>query len=418
MKSATNIVSRSDALYGGIAMGVTILELALIATNPKLGSFSLEFSLITQLLISLVIEFYVGHSFANRFGTAYTTIYGFIFKFACAIFLTTGFYLALLDYWHISWCLILISFTFDSIGTGCLRSSFRPAYNDLHLHLTGHSADYVGAFKKYLHIRIGTPLTLLLIASLMMSSGYYLYAMLVTMLPILLCRVIQTYVSYHDLKPVLTKKNSSKHRTRLYYIQHFAVISKYPSQFLGYVAGNTLEMLILMYAIGLLYRHKPSTDIPEGLSWLGSSLTAFVVFLASTVLGVVGLSQPTLKKSGSTFSFFCFFITVAISLPTAIDNTNTSYFLILSAFCFFGAGIGIIMTRVTSNEVLDRACRQEIFSFFLITELVTTIAVIFTVMVSSLFFSPEKIMNGLSYGLIMLMGAYCFSTTYKQLKEK
>jgi len=39
-------------------------------------------------------------------------------------------------------------------------------------------------------------------------------------------------------------------------------------------------------------------------------------------------------------------------------------------------------------------------------------------MVSSLFFSPEKIMNGLSYGLIMLMGAYCFSTTYKQLKEK
>jgi len=86
MKSAANIVSRSDALYGGIAMGVTILELALIATNPKLGSFSLEFSLITQLLISLVIEFYTGHSFVNRFGTASTTIYGFTFKLASAVF--------------------------------------------------------------------------------------------------------------------------------------------------------------------------------------------------------------------------------------------------------------------------------------------------------------------------------------------
>ena len=61
MKSAHTLIARSDALYGGVAMGATILELALIASNPNLGQFSLEFSLATQLIISLIVEFYIGH---------------------------------------------------------------------------------------------------------------------------------------------------------------------------------------------------------------------------------------------------------------------------------------------------------------------------------------------------------------------
>jgi uncharacterized membrane protein len=111
-------------------------------------------------------------------------------------------------------------------------------------------------------------------------------------------------------------------------------------------------------------------------------------------------------------------MTIAISLAMATESTDSLYFYILSAFCFLGTGIGIILTRVTSNEILDHACREEIFSFFLITELITTVSVIFTVTASSLLFSPEKTMNGLSYGLTILMGAYCFSTTYKKPKEK
>lgn len=45
MKSAQTLIARSDALYGGVAMGATIIELALIASNPNLGQFSLEFRL-------------------------------------------------------------------------------------------------------------------------------------------------------------------------------------------------------------------------------------------------------------------------------------------------------------------------------------------------------------------------------------
>ena len=43
---ANQIISRSDAMYCGIAMAVTILELALIATNPQLGNHALEIALI------------------------------------------------------------------------------------------------------------------------------------------------------------------------------------------------------------------------------------------------------------------------------------------------------------------------------------------------------------------------------------
>lgn len=417
MKNASSIVSRSDALYGGIAMGITILELALIATNPKLGNFSLEFSLVTQLLISLVIEFYVGHSFANRFGTAKTTIYGFIFKLACAVSLTIGFYLALVDYWHFSWCLILISFTFDSLGTGCLRSSFRPAYNDFHIHTTGHSADYVDAFKKHLHLRIGAPLILLLLASFVMNEGYSLHAMLVIMFSISLCRAIQIYISFHDLGLILSIKTSSQNRSSLNCTHHFIILSKYPSQIFGYVAGNTLEMLVLMYAIGLLYRHKLSAEIPQSLSWLGSSLIAFLVFLASTAFGVIALSKLGIKKSNTNFSTYCFLATAAISLPVATESTNTLYFLTLSTFCFLGIGIGTTMTRITSNEILNCADRQEIFSFFLIGELITTVTIITIVTASSFLLAPEKIMTGLSYGLIILMGTYYLSTTYTRLNK-
>lgn len=76
------------------------------------------------------------------------------------------------------------------------------------------------------------------------------------------------------------------------------------------------------------------------------------------------------------------------------------------------------MTRITSNEILDRADRQEIFSFFLIGEFITTVTIILIVTVSSFLLTPENIMKGLGYGLVILMGTYCLSTTYTQLNKQ
>jgi hypothetical protein len=409
MKSAHELIARSDALYGGVAMGATILELALIASNPSLGKFSLEFSLVTQLIISLIVEFYIGHYFTKKLGIANTTIYGFIFKLACATFLTLGFLAALLGYWHTGWSLILIAFVCDSAGTGCLKASFRPAYNALHIKMTGHSADYVKAFNHHLYIRIGTPFILLLAASLIINYTSYLYAILAIMSTLLFLRFVQIQISNSDLRPTKTRVTTSTHLDRHAYLKHFTVAAKYPVQIIGYVAGNVFESLILMYAIGLLYRHRDLLGVAQQLSWLGSSAIAYLVFLASTVLGRLVISKFILRNSSTTFGVSCLIATIITSLLLASTSKDITYFLSLAFFCLLGVVIGTIITRLTSNEVLHNASDSDAVSFFLVSELATTLTIILITTTSSFTLKPERIIEGLSYGLIVLMGAYCLA---------
>jgi|RhiMetStandDraft_4_1073278.scaffolds.fasta_scaffold02922_1 hypothetical protein len=411
MKSAHELIARSDALYGGVAMGATILELALIASNPSLGQFSLEFSLVTQLIISLIVEFYIGHYFTNKLGIANTTIYGFIFKLACATFLALGFWAALLGYWHTGWSLILIAFVCDSAGTGCLKASFRPAYNALHIKMTGHGADYVKAFNHHLYIRIGTPFILLLAASLIISHASYLYAILATMSMLLFLRIVQIYISNSDLRPTKTRITTSTPLNRHAFLKHFTVAAKHPVQIIGYVAGNVFESLILMYAIGLLYRHRDLLGVAQQLSWLGSSAIAYLVFLASTVLGRLVISKFIIRNSSTTFGVSCLIATIITSLLLASTSKDITYFLSLAFFCLLGVVIGTIITRLTSNEVLHNASDSDAVSFFLVSELATTLTIILITTASSFILKPERIIEGLSYGLIVLMGAYCLAIT-------
>lgn len=410
MKSAQTLIARSDALYGGVAMGATIIELALIASNPNLGQFSLEFSPVTQLIISLVVEFYLGHYFVCRLGIANTTIYGFIFKLACAIFLTLGFCAALLEYWYTGWSLIFIAFVCDSAGTGCLKTSFRPAYNALHIKMTGKTADYVKAFSHLLYIRIGTPFTLLLTASLIINYTSYLYATISIMSTLLLLRSAQIYISNTDLRPTIIRKITLIHSSRHAYLKHFAIAAKFPVQITGYVAGNVFESLILMYAIGLLYRHSDLLGLAQQFSWLGSSAIAYMVFLASTVLGRLVISNFTISKSSATLATSCLIATIITSLMLALTNQDITFFLSLAFFCLLGVVIGTIFTRLTSNEVLHNANDSDAVSFFLVSELATTSTIILIITASSLIFKPERIIEGLSYGLVALMIAYCLAT--------
>jgi hypothetical protein len=409
MKSAHALIARSDALYGGVAIGATILELALIASNPSLGQFSLEFSLVTQLTISLIVEFYIGHLFVGRLGIANTTVYGFIFKFACATFLTLGFWAALLGYWHTGWSLILIAFVCDSAGTGCLKASFRPAYNALHITMTGKSADYIKAFNHYLYLRIGTPFTLLLAASFIINYAPYPYATPTIMSMLLFFRAVQIYISNSDLRPTKTNRAVSTTQSRHAYFKHFTAAAKYPVQVIGYVAGNVFESLILMYAIGLLYRYRDLLGLAQEFSWLGSSAISYMIFLASTALGKLLISKFTISNSSTTFGASCLIATVTTTLLLASTNKDITYFLSLAFFCLLGVVIGTITTRLTSNEVLHNASDSDAVSFFLVSELTTTLTIIFITAVSSFTLKPERIIEGLSYGLIVLMGAYCLA---------
>ncbi|MGP5110217.1 hypothetical protein [Pseudomonas helleri] len=73
---AKQLIGRSDAMYCGIAMVVTILELALIATNPQLGAYALEIALLLQLIISASLEFYAGATLSFYIGIGNTMLTG------------------------------------------------------------------------------------------------------------------------------------------------------------------------------------------------------------------------------------------------------------------------------------------------------------------------------------------------------
>jgi hypothetical protein len=164
-----------------------------------------------------------------------------------------------------------------------------------------------------------------------------------------------------------------------------------------------------MYAIGLLYRHRDLLGVAQQLSWLGSSAIAYLVFLASTVLGRLVISKFILRNSSTTFGVSCLIATIITSLLLASTSKDITYFLSLAFFCLLGVVIGTIITRLTSNEVLHNASDSDAVSFFLVSELATTLTIILITTTSSFTLKPERIIEGLSYGLIVLMGAYCLA---------
>lgn len=101
---AKQLIGRSDAMYCGIAMVVTILELALIATNPQLGAYALEIALLLQLIISASLEFYAGATLSFYIGIGNTMLTGFALKLASAVSFLIGFYLSYQGLIIITWC--------------------------------------------------------------------------------------------------------------------------------------------------------------------------------------------------------------------------------------------------------------------------------------------------------------------------
>ena len=173
---ANQIISRSDAMYCGIAMTVTILELALIATNPQLGVYALEIALLLQLIISASLEFYAGAAASFYLGIGKTLLMGFTLKLASAISFLIGFYLSYQGCITLTWCFLVAAFALDAMGTGCLKSTFRPTYNRIHFTLTGKNADFAVIAFSFLTLRLLLPFTLLVLASYVLSFWRPSYA--------------------------------------------------------------------------------------------------------------------------------------------------------------------------------------------------------------------------------------------------
>lgn len=126
-KNVINHLAKADALYYAIGMVITILELALIATNKNFGATGLELSFLVQIIFSVVIESSAGILFLRR-GPYLTTIYGMLAKILAVLLLGGAVFSSNIFGLTITWIFLVAFFMADGIGSGCLLSAFRPAY--------------------------------------------------------------------------------------------------------------------------------------------------------------------------------------------------------------------------------------------------------------------------------------------------
>lgn len=191
--NASRLVSQADALYFGVAIAVTVIELAMLATTPGLGRFALEYAFIAQLTISMCLEFGAAFFIISFLGIIRSVSTGFFLKAASCCLFYFGILIAQ-NFFLLAWFLLLSSFVLDSIGTGVLRATFRPAYSALHFDKEGRPADFVSILRSSLGIRIGLPCVLLFLTYLIQTNiaeGWVIVSLLVL---VMACRSSQIFL--------------------------------------------------------------------------------------------------------------------------------------------------------------------------------------------------------------------------------
>src|SRR3990167_2385831 len=155
-------LAKADALYYAIGMSITILELALLATNKNFGSASLELSFLIQIIFSVIIESSAGVFFL-RLGPYRTTMYGMLSKTLAVLLMGAAVISSVYFKLTITWSFLIAFFVADGVGSGCLLSAFRPAYAQWFAEKMNHTeeANFLKIFKRKMLIRIGFPLVIL-----------------------------------------------------------------------------------------------------------------------------------------------------------------------------------------------------------------------------------------------------------------
>ena len=337
-----------------------------------------------------------------------TLLAGFMLKLVSAISFLIGFYLSYQGFITLTWCFLVMAFTLDAIGTGCLKSTFRPTYNRIHFNLTGKNADFAIIAFSFLTLRLGLPFALLVLASYVLSFWRPSYAAAVIFSTIILCRSVQLFYAHHDLKRTQVIFKTKQHIHILSLSRLFKVYQRNPTAFYGFLTGNLFESIILMYAIGLLYQYKNLLQLPEFLSWLGSSMIAFSLYLISIIIGgglLVKTVGHTLPKS---LAFIFFSLTLSSSFWLILDARHQGLFYALTVFSLSGVIIGLILTRLSTNLILKNSSDLEAVDFFLLVEVVTTFCIVLIAAVAAFTFGPDGLIKGFGFGITLILFIYFF----------
>lgn len=407
-------VGRADALYLSIAITVTIIELAIIATTPTLGAFALEYALIAQLAISIFVEFGIAYLLVASLGIIRATHVGFAFKTTSCCLFFGGLFVAEHSFTY-SWLLIFGSFLFDSMGTGLLRAAFRPAYSAMHHSAEGKPADYMANLESFGTIRLALPCVLMFLIGLTNFFSTQTTSLYVMCFTVLACRLLQVSITKFDLRAITPTRHPHVANKTKPSVSVLKSLKAAPILWTCYTAGTLFESIILMYGIGLIYKHKGNFQLPDAVTWMGASAISLLIYLISYTGAGYALRYWSHLKNNRLCLIACFLLAVTIVYLLLSDQREAGYLVGLLGFCFSASASALLLVRHASTQFLLIYNEQDAARVFLWAELATNIALIIIVGTVATLIGPENIllMFGILFGLSTTVVTF-FSITKRQ----
>ncbi|MNM51971.1 hypothetical protein D3C81_630420 [compost metagenome] len=398
-------VRRADALYFGIATAVTIIELAVIATTPGLGEFALEFALILQLLVAVVLEFGAAVVVVSGCGVIKSVSVGFGFKTLSCCFFFGGVFAAQYSI-SLAWIVISLSFVMDSIGTGVLRSTFRPAYSALNFDLLGVPANYVGSLKGFQSLRVGLPCLILLLVSVVNVKVDNSIAYLLMFVIVMMCRLVQVVLTRRDLFGVFRQCTPTRKLRYSWFVSVLLEMRRDSMVVVMYVGGTILESVVLLYGIGLIYKYRAWMPLPDTFSWLGASVISFVLYVFSFFGAAVLVGRWKELRVRRNLSFGIMVMTLLVMLVVTFFPPGTHFFIALVLFCFAASLVGLLITRHASTRILARHSEQRGAEIFTGCELIANFSLVLIVAIALVLLGAEGIIRLFAFLSALLLVLY------------
>lgn len=411
-------LAKADALYYAIGMSITILELALIATNKNFGAASLELSFLIQIIFSVIIESSAGVFFL-RLGPYLTTTYGMLSKTLAVLLLGSAVISSVYFKLSVTWAFLVGFFIADGVGSGCLLSAFRPAYAQWFAEQMDHKeeADFLKIFKRKMLIRIGLPLTILLFSVLFfyitqiitsLKSNYYFYSSVIIIGTMLTTRLYQLKVTTTDFKSLKTIKNKTSNEVEqdtVTFKTFKNALNKVKTNLFIYVIGDIAFLSVMMYAIGLGFKLTTKIAMPFYLAWLGGALIGFTIYLLSSLFGyfIYPKFSETFHHKKIAFAIMLLILpTLGCGMAFYMDIVNYQIITLL-IFSLASVTIGNGLLRLMTNQIIRNVTASNQQAIFIFAEAIASFIIALGVFIS-LYFSNSNATIITLLTFILLLG--------------
>jgi hypothetical protein len=360
-------VAKRDAQFYAVGLAMTILEVALFATNNRFGSNALELSFLIQILLILSIESIVGIC-CLKYGAIKTTIIGFAFKMIGVCFLVLAHILSFTFSLGIIWSALLAFFIMDSAGSSCLVAAYRPAYIKWY-HVT--SGDIVPIdFVKIIAHSMQWRVIIFWIFGRTEQTISILGAIIIFSVMIIL-RATQLSSIYRDLNNIKDGYKLCSDGECPRTVDQAKAVFEQVDPLLLYVVGNLCFLSVALYYVGIIYQILLSFNKSFYLAWMGGSLVGFSIYAISTLLSPVLFSWFDKGIPEKIFGGFISAVSLSAFLFLIMFEAPLVRLLSLSLFSIIVVILGNGLQRQAINNISGQLHEKYHQAFFFMGETMT-----------------------------------------------